>query len=678
MIEPRRAPGRVHVAALVALVALAAAAAGPSRPSGAAAAAATAATARAGPALDVVQQTPAVAYDGTFLLTLDVDRAPSGSHLDITLYSRLTDRAEYMRTLFGVGLEREVVRVPSVELDTVSSIAGRARRVPVVIGLRRGGSSGPGRILLSAGLSRGVYPLLVRLVDADGEQLAEVVTYLVRLPRPTDPVEPLATAVIVGLSAPPSVGPDGAEQLSEARLDALGAQIDALTRRPDVPLTLVPTPETVEALARRGGRAALLLTRLRRALRGRLVVDRPYVDVPLSAWVSAGMGEELNRQRQRGNAVLTQRLTAPDGQLWVADAALSTPAATRLWELGVRQVVVPEGSVARLPGAGDGTTSARPFELALPLESPLQAIQLDGGLQARATAGADPELGAYRLLAELAMIAGEDLTSPRGVVFGLSPSERPSTAFLTTLLDGLVANPMLRPATVDRVFAAVPPARAGSDGAVAERPLTPAAGPDLGTYPTDLAGLRATLASFEALVGPADPLLAGWQQRLLLSGSSSLSAPQQAAYLDSVRQGIEQRVASLDAPTRQTVTLTAREGRIPLTLRNRLARPVDVMVQLESSSRLEFPDGDRVPVRLRPGTRQLRLRVRTRSPGDSPLTVRVLSPDGGLEVTSTRLVVRSTAVSGLGVGLSIGAAGFLVVWWARHWRRARRQRRAAT
>ena len=37
--------------------------------------------------------------------------------------------------------------------------------------------------------------------------------------------------------------------------------------------------------------------------------------------------------------------------------------------------------------------------------------------------------------------------------------------------------------------------------------------------------------------------------------------------------------------------------------------------------------------------------------------------------------MQSTAVSGVGVVLSVGAALFLMVWWARHWRRTRRSRK---
>jgi hypothetical protein len=52
-----------------------------------------------------------------------------------------------------------------------------------------------------------------------------------------------------------------------------------------------------------------------------------------------------------------------------------------------------------------------------------------------------------------------------------------------------------------------------------------------------------------------------------------------------------------------------------------------------------------------------------------------VSPDGERRLSTSRYTVRSTAVSGAGLVLSLGAGAFLVVWWARHWRRTRRSAR---
>jgi hypothetical protein len=44
-------------------------------------------------------------------------------------------------------------------------------------------------------------------------------------------------------------------------------------------------------------------------------------------------------------------------------------------------------------------------------------------------------------------------------------------------------------------------------------------------------------------------------------------------------------------------------------------------------------------------------------------------------VAVTRFTVRSTAVSGVGLALTIAAGLFLALWWARHFRNARRDKK---
>ena len=132
-------------------------------------------------------------------------------------------------------------------------------------------------------------------------------------------------------------------------------------------------------------------------------------------------------------------------------------------------------------------------------------------------------------------------------------------------------------------------------------------------------------------------------------------------------------VDAIDAPEDQTVTLTARDGTIPLRVVNGNSFPVAVLIQLESD-RLEFPDGDQIEVSLPPGETSLDIRVETRASGAFPLDAVVTSPDGVLEVTDTEYRVRSTALSGVGVVISIGAGLILLVWWLRHFRNLRRNR----
>jgi hypothetical protein len=99
-----------------------------------------------------------------------------------------------------------------------------------------------------------------------------------------------------------------------------------------------------------------------------------------------------------------------------------------------------------------------------------------------------------------------------------------------------------------------------------------------------------------------------------------------------------------------------------------------VRIELDSDQ-LEFPDGDVMTETLQPGGTPIRIPVRTRASGAFPLIIVVTSPDGSVVLERTRFDIRSTAVSGVGLVLSIGAGLFLALWWARHWRKTRRSRR---
>ena len=91
--------------------------------------------------------------------------------------------------------------------------------------------------------------------------------------------------------------------------------------------------------------------------------------------------------------------------------------------------------------------------------------------------------------------------------------------------------------------------------------------------------------------------------------------------------------------------------------------------------RLLFPDGAERDVDLPPKNHTERIRVETRGPGTFPVVVDVTT-EGGLPIQTTKLSVRSSLVSGVGVVLMVGALAFLAVWWGWdiHRRRKRRVR----
>ena len=177
------------------------------------------------------------------------------------------------------------------------------------------------------------------------------------------------------------------------------------------------------------------------------------------------------------------------------------------------------------------------------------------------------------------------------------------------------------------------------------------------------------------MIGSGSPRADPLDERVLVSASADLTPDGRLAYLDAVRHAVAVEAAKVATQERQTITLTAREGRVPLLIRNRAGYPLNVVVRLDSD-RLAFPDnpGGRLDLVLTDEITRIDVQVRARSSGDSLLDVVITSPDGRLALSRVRHRIRSTAVSGLGVGLSIGAGLFLLFWWAGTARRARRRR----
>lgn len=620
-----------------------------------------------------IDQEPFVDRDGTWRIELAVDGAPAGASVRGAIYDRLETRDGFNQALFGVVAGDRRATIPAVELDPTVAAPGGGALVSLAVTLRSEEDTRPGWAFLERGLLPGVYPVLVEALDADGAPIARTVVFLTRIASgPEDGADrpPLLVAPVFTLGGPPSVDATGGSQLTDGVVESVLATATGLDLTDGMPATLVPRPETIEALDRADGddRSVDALDALRAAARTRQVVDGSYVDVPLPAWVDRGMTNELERQRERGTRVLTRDLGRIDSSTWLADDGLTPAVAEELWRVGVRTAILPPGATEPGEAPTDG-----PFTIGAGPGRTIQAVEADGGLSAaldREVLGGsiDPVLDDAGLAAELALVA-ELTVAPAGVVLQ-GPEGGLDAAGDVTRLGAILSHPLapVRPVSVSELL----------DG-VADQGLRALRSPpsvDLGDHPQRLALARARLGSYLSLVGSGAAEGAALDQRLLLSGASSLDGDERKAYVESVLTTVDRRLARVEAPTRQTITLTANDADIPLTLRNDLDVPVTVLIEFDSDNRVEFRgDGAQMIQVLQPGDEEIRIPIHTRVPGESPIDITVRTPDGVVVLDEVEYTVRSTAVSGIGIFLSVGAAGFLVLWWARHWNQARRARR---
>jgi hypothetical protein len=642
------------------------------------------------PRLRMVDQSPFVSPGGpgaAFVLRFRVDNAPPDAHVLFQLHPDVASagRIRFLESLDPQGLGRPARTVGPVALSGLP--VDRDGVTTAVF------ETDPGRqSLVGFQLTReGVYPLAVSLREGTaGADLDTMVTDIVRLPvaaRNDNP--PFAFALVVPLHAPVAVRSDGAVELAPERARLLTALTDALAGNGGVPATVVPTPETIEALTVTGREGTV--NRLAGALAGRQVGAGPYVDLDVGSWAAdAQMGDELTRQLDEGSLALQRAFGRPvERTTWLVDTSTTPEALAELHQRGVQRAVVPEDQMLALPDGFD-VTLTRTFQVEPAPGLRLPAAMADAALRNHLLDTDDPRLNAHHVFADLAVLALDQPGVPRGAVLAL-PAELTPPDFVDTLLRAVgtpvpadsTGKALITPVTVDGLFLTAEPAgEAGGRTRSEDGPGEPAlvrgflteSPQSLVPYPTQLARARTSVGAYRSMLSP-DPSQADPLDRLLaVSGARGMDLAQRQTYLDAAVAEVQSQAALVSLPEQPLVTLTDEGGTIPLAIDNAADHSVQVKLVL-TTDKLDLPEGDTTVVTLEPGSNRVDVPVQVRSSGAIPVTVTISSPDDNLPLGTTRFTVRSTAVSGLGLLLSIAAGLFLAVWWGRHFRSARRQHR---
>ncbi len=627
----------------------------------------------------VVDQTSWVGPAGRFVLRLDVSALPADTRIGLTVHFKVNSRARFDATTRGEQLGSTIRAFgPRPVGDLAPAIDGS---VTLAIPVTPAYPVPEGGVVLTA---PGVYPVVVEATDAAGETVEELVTYLVRLDDPDPASAALAVGVVVPLTAEPGVALDGSPYLPDETTNALERRIDVLANS-TTPLTLLPAGGSLTSLAARDPGGTEAVQKLATALGRRQLLGAPYVPLDLGAWVQSGLTDDVATQYRAGAQATEAALgSTPDGRTAVLDRSVTPAALDTLQQMGVESVVVPSGQLEPASGRVAGVTFTELFDVSTANGTLLRAVAADDELADRLAGGGDAILAANQTLAELAVLHLDRSREGQGTALIVRDGTNPDA--LATLLAGLTGRdgadsgapgaPMIAPVTLDDlavgVDAAVTISRGNTTTLVRTYQSDPPA--SLGTYPEDLRQADRSLAGLVSLVPDDQERQRQVEQSILTSGWRTFGPAERNAYLGAAEASIEATTNEIVVPAQQVVTLTSRSGKVPLNLENRLPYPVRVRILL-SSAKLDFPEGAVIEQELDAATTtRLDLPVTTKASGAFPLDVTIRSADGSLPVTTTRFTVRSTAISGVGLMLSIGAGLFLLVWWARHFRTARRAR----
>jgi putative peptidoglycan lipid II flippase len=633
----------------------------------------------AAPGIELAAQTATVgpgSRAASFVMQLAVQAPdPANDTLNVTLYNRLGSRSDFAASLNGKvhGRLRSFPPAPLGSLARDPATGAYTYTIPVAPD-----PANPDAIVLA---DPGAYAVQAELRAPDNRLLAQLTTHLIYTGG-LSPAQPrLGVAWVAAVHAPPALQPDGRTwRLPSGLTRRLADLTTTMAAYPDVPLTLQPTPETLDALASVTDPAAhsALTTLAQLTAKGAdQAVTGPYVPVDLPSMLNSGLDSELSAQVRRGAHSLAADLGVqrPDVRTWVEPGPLDDRSLASLTDHGVDRLVLPEADLTALPPALRNFTLANPFTLIGPEGRRVEVASADAGLAAHFIGEGDQVLAAHQLLADLAVIEEEQPSQTRGVVIDTPSGWQPDRAFVANLLDGLTANPMVAPVNLDQFFSFIP--QLGRRIPL-ERTLAPPAGAS-STFgaASAIRSVRHQLDAFSAVL-PAESTVYQDIERALLSAESvEVRDRQRSRQLSAVGRLIDQQSGLIRVPPFQSLTITARQGRIPITVTSRV--PFEARVRLRlSSPKLLFrqaipPDGTCVAggssetctLNLRTENTLLKIPIVARTAGVFTLVVALESPDGALTLASSKYTVRSTAASGVGVFLSIGAALFLALWWGR-------------
>ncbi|HXW78819.1 MAG TPA: DUF6049 family protein [Acidimicrobiales bacterium] len=642
--------------------------------------------------LQLLSQTPWLGPGaGQFQLHLKITAAdPAAEMLEVNVYSELTTRSEFQAALgggfYGLYYEAGGGPIPLGDLKDDPS-GGVDLNVPV--------NEPDGGLQLSA---TGVYPVQAFLEEDGVPRGHPLTTFIVFAGQDASSFRRLEVSLVVPLRAKVAISPLGTPgEIAPGEAGRIDADASDLARA-DVPVTLQPDVATIESLSKGGSADKAAVADLREALSsGDELLPATALPIDLPGLVGSGLISDLREELLSGGADLSRLLGSwPALTTWAFRTDIDPTSVSVLTELGATEVAVPEGDLSALPLSDEKFTFALPSKLSVGGPD-IDAVGADSELSERlsdATKPGEAVLVANQVLAELAMIDMETPNDMRGVVIMPPPRVAVGPVFLSVLLHGLHDDPLVRAVALHQLFSNVPLATAEEGGPMV-RQLEGQAG--AAGVLKGVGQLQAALGDVESVgevYGANSSLVNGFSQSLFVSLSSAFSTSQRASMIAGVLGAARSALGKVRLPRPVSITLTSRQGGLPLTVYSTAGSPVRILLVLTSEQlsflQANFTEGSCVPVHaggnrgpavsedcqltLSGPTTILRVPVVVRAPGAFPLSLQVETPSGTQVLKTTTDTVRSTAISDIGYVLIVVAGLFLAIWWirnARHGRRAR-------
>jgi hypothetical protein len=634
------------------------------------------------PNLAFLASSPWVEANGTWFVQLNPEAIPQDGSISYTIREPLKGDVPAMRAQLklqadGKQLGRQLQRPVTAPIAELRQPDGSVR---IQVPIRSATGTGEGVLIPNSGS----HPVTIKASTASGSVLAETTVYLNRLPD-KDATAPLRLGILaVSTQGTPSAadGVDGLDDATLADLSRVGSYAEFAR---DQHLSYQIQPSLLERLAAQAKpapesaddagsvAAGATLTKLQQSVATNTVVSTPWAPLDLEAWADTGAPESATFAFAEGGLSTRQILQQPwtDSTLGF-ESTLGPKSVGLLQTLNIGKVVVVSGQLSDQVPPKATTGWNRPFTVVGNANSTVRAFQVDPDLQALLDLADGPSAQTvHQLLTTLfATWIGSD--QPLGALVTLTDRTNPATAqaFLEALASLNTKGSPLTTVGVDDLFdqLEVQTKVPNKPDLVARTLMTPDTIADVGELSGMSANTERALAGYVSMVGAADPKAAELRRSILQSLDRTVPLESQLSLGRSSLITIGEELDQITMSPSRGLRVTAQRTEIPVRIANGLQRPVTVQLRFDSP-RLTFIRGSRQTVTLQPGENLLSIDVLVRASGQFNMTVEATTPAAGIVLASSKLSIRSTTFSGVGLLISGGALVFLVIWWTRTLRR---------
>ncbi len=631
--------------------------------------------------LTLIEQDFTVRSAGEITLTVAVPASLDAATLDasdlvVTAYRPVSDRDAVQAALQS---EPDFPNtVDFVVAPVVDLVRPQPNQVTLTIPVETNTLTPPAMLLSRAG----VYPLTIEL-RFEGDTVAELTSFVNRLPTSGEVDDPMSVALVMGTTRPLHLDDSGEVVLDQGDLDELAALADGLEASA-IPVAVRIEPKVIGALRERD---PALATRLLDALDGNEIISGTSLPLDPSVAASAGQSALYTQWLRDGEDIVAADMPAPTVRTaQFVDHTVTTPGATLLRDLGTRLLVLTPDVYRSLDGSlGGFADTTQLVGIALDDDAQLEGAIVDRRIADTLERSAkDPTLIAIQVVADLLAarqraLLDDDLAARHSIVLGTNDLGVPDPATLAVITELIADTPGLQSADLDQVATRTTRQQVLGDDVVVRLPNTVDSSALTGRVQTQT-DLATEATSTGSMLPDGDQRPSNWAAFIAILPTTALDDSTVASITGRLRSEYEAIRSAVGMPTPFSFSLTGRSSTIRLNFRNDSDTPLKIRVVLDSP-KLSFPDPDQIETLPPHSVQEVLVRVEARTNGDFGVSLNVLTPQGDIEHArlgpTVALTASLNALSGLGNLVTGAAILMLAAWWFRHWRAVRRKRDAA-